>query len=83
MSAVYTVKLRLLAAFRYLLVPLVRILLRNGISFNEISEVLKGAYTRVAATDFAVPGRTGTAGVARDRSRSVDGPGWCGSSRGG
>lgn len=57
MSAGYTVKLRLLAAFRYLLVPLVRILLRNGISFNEISEVLKGAYTRVATTDFAVPGR--------------------------
>jgi hypothetical protein len=31
--------------------------LRNGITFNEISEVLKGAYARVAATDFAVPGR--------------------------
>jgi hypothetical protein len=57
MSAGYTVKLRLLAAFRFLLVPLVKILLRNGISFNEISEVLKGAYARVAATDFAVPGR--------------------------
>jgi len=57
MSAAYTVRLRLLAAFRFLLVPLVRILLRNGISFNEISEVLKGAYTRVASTDFAVPGR--------------------------
>ncbi|MGH8251847.1 MAG: DUF6502 family protein [Steroidobacteraceae bacterium] len=57
MSAGYSVNLRLLAAFRYLMVPLVRILLRNGISFNEISEVLKGAYARVAATDFAVPGR--------------------------
>jgi hypothetical protein len=57
MSAAISVKLRLLAAFRFLLVPLVRILLRNGISFNEISEVLKGAYTRVATTDFAVPGR--------------------------
>jgi len=57
MSAGYTVNLRLLAAFRFLLVPLVRILLRNGISFNEISEVVKGAYARVAATDFAVPGR--------------------------
>jgi len=57
MSVGYSVKLRLLAAFRYLLVPLVRILLRNGISFNEISEVLKGAYARVATTDFAVPGR--------------------------
>ena len=57
MSAGYTVNLRLLAAFRFLLVPLVRILLRNGISFNEISEVMKGAYARVAATDFAVPGR--------------------------
>jgi hypothetical protein len=57
MSAAYTVNLRLLAAFRFLLVPLVRIRLRNGISFNEISEVVKGAYARVAATDFAVPGR--------------------------
>lgn len=57
MSAGYTVNLRLLAAFRFLLVPLVRILLRNGISFNEISEVIKGTYARVAATDFAVPGR--------------------------
>jgi len=57
MSAGYTVNLRLLAAFRFLLVPLIRILLRNGISFNEISEVIKGAYARVAATDFAVPGR--------------------------
>ncbi|HEY0285383.1 MAG TPA: DUF6502 family protein [Vicinamibacterales bacterium] len=57
MSASYSVNLRLLAAFRFLLVPLVRILLRNGISFSEISEVLKGAYARVAATDFAVPGR--------------------------
>lgn len=57
MSAVYTVNLRLLAAFRFLLVPLVRILLRNGITFNEISEVIKGAYARVAATDFEVPGR--------------------------
>src|SRR3970040_1784731 len=58
MSVAYTVNLRLLAAFRFLLVPLVRILLRNGISFNEISEVIKGAYARVAATDFAVPGRS-------------------------
>ena len=57
MSGGYGVKLRLLAAFRFLLVPLIRILLRNGISFNEISEVIKGAYARVAAIDFAVPGR--------------------------
>jgi len=58
MSVAYTVNLRLLAAFRFLVVPLVRILLRNGITFNEISEVIKGAYARVAATDFAVPGRS-------------------------
>jgi hypothetical protein len=57
MSVGYTINLRLLAAFRFLLVPLVRILLRNGISFNEISEVVKGVYARVASTDFAVPGR--------------------------
>ena len=57
MSVTYTVNLRLLAAFRFLIVPLVRILLRNGITFNEISEVIKGAYARVAATDFEVSGR--------------------------
>jgi Family of unknown function (DUF6502) len=57
MSGGYGVNLRLLAAFRFFLVPLIRILLRNGISFNEISEVIKGAYARVAAIDFAVPGR--------------------------
>lgn len=53
----YNVKLRLLAAFRHLLVPLVRILLRNGIAFNEFAEVIKTVYSHVAAKEFAVPGR--------------------------
>lgn len=57
MSVAYTVNLRLLAAFRFLLVPLVRILLRNGITFNEIAEVIKGAYASVVATDLTIPGR--------------------------
>ncbi|TAK54234.1 MAG: hypothetical protein EPO25_07950 [Gammaproteobacteria bacterium] len=57
MSIGYALNLRLLAAFRFLLVPLVRILVRNGITFNEAYEVLKATYARVAATDLAVPGQ--------------------------
>ncbi len=57
MSDPYNVKLRLLAAFRHLMVPLIRILLRNGIAFNELAEVVKSVYAHVAAKEFAVPGR--------------------------
>lgn len=56
MSIGYALNLRFLAALRFLLVPLVRILVRNGISINEAYEVLKATYARVAATDQAVPG---------------------------
>ena len=51
------VKQGLLAAFRRLLKPLIRILLRNGISFGEFSELSKEVYVDVAATDFKVPNR--------------------------
>lgn len=57
MSISYGLNLRLLAAFRFLLVPLVRILVRNGITINETYEVLKATYARVSATDLAVPGQ--------------------------
>jgi Family of unknown function (DUF6502) len=55
MSGIYSVKLKLLAAFGHLLVPLIRILLRNGIAFHEFAEVVKETYARVCAKDFAMP----------------------------
>jgi hypothetical protein len=57
MSALYGVNLRLLAAFRHLMVPLVRILIRNGIPFREFSEVVKEIYARVAADEASSPER--------------------------
>jgi hypothetical protein len=57
MSALYGVNLRLLAAFRHLMVPLVRILVRNGIPFREFSEVVKEIYARVAADEVSTPER--------------------------
>ena len=57
MSGSYNVKLRVLAAFRFLFVPLVRILIRSGVSANELNEVIKGTYARVAATDLVDPNR--------------------------
>lgn len=45
-------KLSVLAAYKRLLRPLVRILLRNNVSFSEFSEIAKDVYVEVAATDF-------------------------------
>ncbi|NNE59284.1 MAG: hypothetical protein HKN35_00120 [Woeseia sp.] len=55
-----SVKQTLLAAFRVLMGPLVRILLRQGISFAEFSEVAKAVYVEVAVKDFKVAGRKAT-----------------------
>ena len=44
----------LLAAYGRLLGPLIRILIRNGVSFGEFSEVAKRAYVEVASKDFRV-----------------------------
>jgi hypothetical protein len=52
-----SVRLGLLAAFRKLLQPLVRILIRSGISFGEIAEVLKTVFVEVAGRDFDLPER--------------------------
>lgn len=51
------VRLGLLAAFRKLLQPLVRILIRSGLSFGEAAEVLKTVFVEVAARDFDLPDR--------------------------
>jgi hypothetical protein len=44
----------LLAAYGRLLGPLIRILIRNGVSFGEFAEVAKQAYVEVAAKEFRV-----------------------------
>jgi hypothetical protein len=55
-----SIKQTLLGAFRVLLGPLVRILLRQGISYAEFSEVAKAVYVEVALKDFKVVGRKTT-----------------------
>lgn len=44
----------LLAAYRRLLGPLIRILIRNGVSYSEFSDAAKEAYVEVASKDFRV-----------------------------
>ena len=55
-----SIKAALLSAFQVLLGPLVRILLRQGISYAEFSEVAKAAYVEIALKDFKVAGRRPT-----------------------
>jgi len=57
MSGPYNVKQALLAAYRHLLTPLVRVLLRNGISYLEFAEVARQVFVDVAARDFTLPKR--------------------------
>ena len=37
--------------------PLVRILIRNGVSYGELTELLKNVFVEVAERDFTIPGR--------------------------
>jgi hypothetical protein len=55
-------KLSVLAAYKRLLKPLVRILIRNSVSFAEFSEIAKNVYVEVAAADFQVPDKEMTQG---------------------
>ena len=52
-----SVKHNLLAAFRYLLRPIVRIAIRNGVAFPEFAEMLQDAYVHVAARQLSQAGR--------------------------
>ena len=52
-----SVKTGLLAAYSKLLRPLIRILLRHGITYAELSEVVKRVYVQTAAQEFKVPGK--------------------------
>jgi len=52
-----SVKTGLLAAYAKLLRPLVRILLRNGVTYAELSEAVKTVFVETAAQEFRVPGK--------------------------
>ena len=47
----------LLAAYRRLMRPLTRILIRNGVAYGEFAEIAKEVYIDVARSDFKVPHR--------------------------
>ena len=51
------IKHGILDAYRRLLKPLIRILIRNGVAFNEFAEVGKAVYVDVASSEFKVPNR--------------------------
>lgn len=51
-----SVKHNLLAAFRHLLRPLVRVATRNGVGFPEFAGALRDAYVNVAAAELRVSG---------------------------
>jgi len=55
-------KLSILAAYKRLLRPLVRILIRNSVSFAEFSEIAKDVFVEVAADDFQLPDKNMTQG---------------------
>jgi hypothetical protein len=57
MSVTYDLKREFLSAFRSLMTPLVRILLRNGITFRELAEVLRDVFVSVAAREGSEAGR--------------------------
>lgn len=50
-------KQHVLAAYRHLLIPLVRVLLRSGVTWAEFAELGKEAYVEVARSDYGVQGR--------------------------
>jgi hypothetical protein len=56
-----SVKRNLLAAFRHLLKPLVRIAIRNGVAFPDFAGALQDAYVNVASTELRGSGRVPTA----------------------
>jgi hypothetical protein len=55
-----SVKSNLLAAFRHLLKPLVRLAIKNGVSVREFSQAIKGTYVDVATKQIAAAGDKAT-----------------------
>ncbi|MEO0421015.1 MAG: DUF6502 family protein [Pseudomonadota bacterium] len=50
-------KSSVLAAFRRLMRPLVKMLIRQGVAFGEFAEVLKQVYVEVASDHYALPNK--------------------------
>ncbi len=50
-----TIKEAVITAFRRVMTPLVRILLRHGISFGEFAEIVKCVYVDIAQREFTLP----------------------------
>ena len=51
------VKEHVIRSCRYLLLPVVRFLLRNGVTWDEFGELSKGAFVKVARDDYGIEGR--------------------------
>lgn len=47
----------LISAYRKIMAPLVRILLKNGVSYGEFAEMLKNVFVEIAECDLGMPGR--------------------------
>jgi len=62
-------RLGLLSAYRKVMQPLVRVLIRNGVSFGELADVLKSVFVEVAARDFQIEDRK----ISRSRVAIVTG----------
>jgi hypothetical protein len=60
MDAINTLSSVLSGAVAQMLRPLVRILLRHGMSFSEFSTVAKSVFVQVATEDFPIPGKKQT-----------------------
>ena len=51
------VKEHVIRSCRYLLLPVVRFLLKHGVTWNEFGELSKEAYVKVAREDYGIDGR--------------------------
>ncbi len=60
MPATYDVKQHVLAAFRTLLVPLVRMLVRSGVTYRDFGELAKEVFVAVGARELRTPERKTT-----------------------
>lgn len=59
------IKEQVIKSCRYLLLPVVRFVLRHGVTVNEFAELTKEAYVQVARQDYGIEGRpTNNARVA-------------------
>lgn len=55
-----TARSKLTSALRHLLRPLIRILLRHGMAYGDLTDIVKSVYVEVAREDFALPGKKST-----------------------